>query len=139
MTQLPSAPTKRTTRQRTEIQRVIDEAQRPLGPQEILQAGRESIPSLSIATVYRTLRDLQADGLISAVALPGDSPRYESCHAHAHHHHHFQCTQCQKVFDIHGCPGILEEMEVPPGFRVEHHEVTLYGLCAECAGAVMAP
>ena len=126
---------KRVTRQRTEILRVIDESERPLGPQEILQAGREAIPSLSIATIYRTLRDLLADGLIKTVALPGDSLRYESLHAHAHHHHHFQCTRCQKVFDIHGCPGSLQGMEVPPGFQVDHHEVTLYGLCADCVGA----
>ena len=105
---------KRVTRQRTEILRVIDEAQRPLSPQEILEAGRAAIPSLSIATIYRNLRDLQQDGMIQAVALPGDSPRYESLHAHAHHHHHFQCTRCQKVFDIHGCPGSLQGMEVPP-------------------------
>ena len=86
---------KRLTRQRTEILRVIDEAQRPLSPQEILEAGRAAIPSLSIATIYRNLRDLQQDGMIQAVALPGDSPRYESRRAHAHHHHHFQCSKCQ--------------------------------------------
>ena len=67
---------KRLTRQRTEILRVIDEAKRPLSPQEILEAGRTAIPSLSIATIYRNLRDLQQDGMIQAVALPGDSPRY---------------------------------------------------------------
>ena len=127
---------KRLTRQRTEILRVIDEAQRPLSPQEILEAGRAAIPSLSIATIYRNLRDLQQDGMIQAVALPGDSPRYESRHAHAHHHHHFQCSKCQRVFDIHGCPGGLEGMEVPEGFMVEHHEVTLYGVCAECTRKV---
>ena len=127
---------KRLTRQRTEIMRVIDEAQRPLSPQEILEAGRAAIPSLSIATIYRNLRDLQQDGMIQAVALPGDSPRYESRRAHAHHHHHFQCSKCQRVFDIHGCPGSLEGMEVPEGFMVEHHEVTLYGVCAECTQKV---
>ena len=44
--------------------------------------------------------------------------------------------QKQRVFDIHGCPGGLEGMEVPEGFMVEHHEVTLYGVCAECTRKV---
>lgn len=122
---------KRLTRQRTVIQRVIDEARRPLSPAEILDAGRQQLPSLSIATVYRNLRDLQKDGVIAAVPLPGDNPRYESHHGPGHHHHHFQCNQCQKVFDIHGCPGGLERM-APAGFAVERHDLTLYGLCADC-------
>lgn len=124
---------KRLTRQRTVIQRVIEEARRPLSPAEILDAGRQQLPSLSIATVYRNLRDLQKDGLIKTVPLPGENTRYESHHADGdgHHHHHFQCTHCQKVFDIHGCPGGLEQM-APEGFAVEHHELILYGLCSEC-------
>lgn len=126
-----STATKRVTRQKTLIQKVIVEAGRPLSPAEILEAGQREIPSLSIATVYRNLRDLQQDGVIKSVPLPGDSPRYESHHGDDHHHHHFQCNRCQKVFDIHGCPGGLERM-APEGFAVDRHEVTLYGLCAEC-------
>ena len=66
---------KRLTRQRTEILWVIDEAQRPLSPQEILEAGRTAISSLSIATIYRNLRDLQQDSMIQAMALPNDRDR----------------------------------------------------------------
>ena len=62
--------------------------------------------------------------------LAGDPPRYEPA-AHGHHHH-FQCTRCQRVFDMHGCPGNLAHL-APAGFVVEDHEVTLYGRCADCA------
>lgn len=123
---------KRQTRQRTEILRVIADARRPLSPMEILEAGRRTISTLSLATVYRSLRDLQRDGMIHAVALPGENCRYETRHAHAHHHHHFQCDRCQRVFDIQGCPAGLVGMQIPVGFQVKRHEVTLYGICAEC-------
>jgi Fur family ferric uptake transcriptional regulator len=36
------------------------------------------------------------------------------------------------VFEIHGCPGDLREL-TPEGFRLESHDVTLYGQCAQCA------
>lgn len=123
---------KRVTRQRVEIERVLAQAGRPLTPSEILEAGRQHIPALSIATVYRNLRDLQKEKRVAVVPMPGDRPLYESVAALAQHHHHFQCTRCRRVFDIGGCPDGLESM-LPAGFRLEHHEMTLYGHCAECA------
>jgi len=63
------------------------------------------------------------------VNLPGDNPRFEA--AGLHHHHHFQCQQCQKVFDVHGCPGDLAAL-APPGFTVADHDLVLYGRCSDC-------
>ena len=119
----------RSTRQRTAIRAVIDAAGRPLSPQEVLEAAQGEVPALSLATVYRNLKGLIDAGEISAVSLPGDSPRYES--ALHDHHHHFQCTACMRVFDVHDCPGDLAGL-APAGFTVERHELTLYGRCNEC-------
>jgi Fur family ferric uptake transcriptional regulator len=119
----------RSTRQRTAIRAVIDAAGRPLSPQEVLEAAQSDVPALSLATVYRNIKALIDAGEISAVSLPGDSPRYES--AHHEHHHHFQCTNCMRVFDVHDCPGDLAGL-VPAGFTVERHELTLYGRCSDC-------
>ncbi|WP_343628339.1 transcriptional repressor [Roseateles sp.] len=120
----------RSTRQRSAIRTVIDDAGRPLSPQEVLDAAQAEVPALSLATVYRNLKQLLEAGEIQAVSLPGDSPRYES--AHHDHHHHFQCSECQRVFDIHACPGDMAAL-APRGFSVESHELTLYGRCADCA------
>ena len=119
----------RSTRQRNAIREVIESADRPLSPQEILEAARVTIAGLGLATVYRNIKLLLADGVLAAVTVPGDSPRYEA--AQSGHHHHFQCTTCRRVFDMEGCPGDLRRL-APRGFRVEHHEVTLYGRCADC-------
>jgi len=119
----------RSTRQRAAISAVIDAAGRPLAPQEVLEAAQAEVPALSLATVYRTLKLLVDAGEIAAVALPGDSARYEPAR-HAHHHH-FQCTHCKRVFDVHDCPGDLAAL-APKGFTVEHHELTLYGRCDAC-------
>ncbi len=119
----------RSTRQKSAIRAAIDAAERPLSPQEVLLASQAEVSGLGLATVYRNLKVLLDAGEILAVMLPGDSPRYESTR-HAHHHH-FQCTTCQRVFDVHQCPGDLANL-APKGFTVEHHELTLYGRCNEC-------
>ena len=122
----------RFTRQRTAIYAVVAGAQRPLSPQEILETAHVSVEGLGLATVYRNLKALLEDGAIEVVQLPGESPRYEP--AGQSHHHHFQCTQCARVFDVHACPGDLQGL-APQGFQVQRHELTLYGLCADCAQA----
>jgi Fur family transcriptional regulator, ferric uptake regulator len=64
------------------------------------------------------------------VQLPGENARFEA--AEHGHHHHFQCRQCQRVFDVHACPGDLSRL-APTGFTVEDHDLTLYGRCSDCA------
>lgn len=122
----------RNTRQRNAIREAIASAGRPLLPQEVLDAAQVQVPGLSIATVYRNLKGLQEEGELRSVTLPGENPRFElACDSH---HHHFQCLNCQRVFDVHACPGDLSRL-APPGFRVEAHDLTLYGRCQECAAA----
>ena len=119
----------RSTRQRAAIRAAIERAQRPLSPQEVLTAAQADVPALGMATVYRNLKLLLEASEITSVNLPGDSARYEA--SQQAHHHHFQCTACERVFDVHQCPGDLARL-APQGFTVEHHELTLYGRCSEC-------
>ena len=130
----PPASTRepRSTRQRAAIRGVIDASPRPLLAAEILVLAQGEVPELGIATVYRNLKLLVEAHDIQVVELPGETPRYESTR-HAHHHH-FHCRQCDRVFDVHACPGDFSAL-APRGFRVDAHELTLYGTCAECAQA----
>lgn len=122
----------RNTRQRTAIREAIAQADRPLLPQEVLDAAQAQVQGLGIATVYRNLKALVDDGELRPVNLPGENPRFElSSHGH---HHHFQCRGCQRVFDVHACPGDLSAL-APPGFEVDGHDLTLYGLCKDCGPA----
>jgi len=125
----------RKTSQRDAIRRAIEEAGRPLTPQEILEAAREHVPGTGIATVYRAVKDLLDERWLQPVDLPGEPSRYEV--ANLPHHHHFHCRQCGRVFDIHHCIGDFKKM-TPKGFVLESHELTLRGLCQACSSSAAA-
>lgn len=120
----------RKTAQKSAIAATIVDSERPLTAKEILGAAQSEVPTLGIATVYRQLKRLIDDEEIVAVDLPGEPTRYES--AHHDHHHHFHCGACGRVFDVPGCHAHIDA-SVPEGFRVQRHEVVLYGECADCA------
>jgi len=122
----------RQTRQRDAIRGAFAAAARPLSPQEVLSAARRVLPSLGIATVYRTVKALLADGALHTVELPGAPARYEL--AGKRHHHHFHCRACDGVFEVEACPAGIRRL-LPGGFRLERHEIILYGLCAGCEDA----
>ena len=122
---------RRRTRQRSVIQRVLLEANRPLSPHDILQAAQAKAPGLGIATVYRAIHTMTTEGTLVPVKVPGEAPRYER--AGKEHHHHFQCRECDDVFDIQGCPPDIQKL-APKGFRLEGHQVVLYGVCPPCTG-----
>ncbi len=115
----------RDTKQRRAIRTTLEEAGHPLSPKELLEAARDRADGLGIATVYRNLKHLQDDGAVTSVELPGEPPRYEI--AGKEHHHHFHCRECDKVYELEGCPSDLGSV-TPTGFQVESHEFVLYGL-----------
>jgi Fur family ferric uptake transcriptional regulator len=121
----------RKTRQREAIVGALRHADRPLSPQELLGDARRTLRDLGLATVYRHIKALLADGSLLAVDIPGEPARYEL--AGKGHHHHFHCTTCDRVFDMEGCVAKIADL-APPGFAVARHEVILYGTCAACRG-----
>lgn len=125
---------KRQTAQRRAILDALTHAPGPLTPQEVLDAARTAHAGLGLATVYRNLSVLEAAGEVVPVHLPGESARFEV--AGRGHHHHFRCESCRGVFEFTTtCPVAgLEGVTLPGGFRVRHHELTLYGLCSSCGG-----
>jgi Fur family ferric uptake transcriptional regulator len=121
-------PQKRNTPQRKIIESVLNHTKQPLFPEEVLALAQKEQPSLGIATVYRTLKDLTEEGVVHKVCIRADSTRYEGLR---NHHHHFKCINCDNVFDLFGCPGNFEKL-LPADFELIDHDITLFGQCASC-------
>lgn len=127
---LKSGPVQRDTKQRQAIRKAFTDADRPLGPTEVLDLAGEHVDGLGQATVYRAIKAFIDEGWLIPVELPGEPARYEL--ADKGHHHHFRCRTCGSVFDLVGCVKGLEKL-LPKGFKLEDHEILLYGLCDSCA------
>ena len=119
----------RNTRQRQTICSVVEQHDRPLSPKELHEAARLRLPRVGMATVYRAIRELVADGWLRPVGIPGETARYEK--SGKPHHHHFLCRRCDAVWEVDACPPGIEQL-TPARFVVEAHEITLFGLCQGC-------
>ncbi len=91
-------------------------------------------PNLNLSTVYRTLRWLELEGLVS-------SRRFDDEHHHEHfdaalptEHDHFLCTTCKGVIEFNNPfnEAIKMQFEDTTGAFVENSFIELYGLCADC-------
>jgi Fur family ferric uptake transcriptional regulator len=120
-------PPVRDTRQRRAIRHVLEIAERPLSPEEVLAAAKRRSIGLGIATVYRSIKALVDEEWLSVVEVPGRPTLYER--TGKTHHHHFVCDRCERVYEIEGCDV---KGRLPRGFRTRDHEVTIYGTCAYC-------
>jgi Fur family ferric uptake transcriptional regulator len=105
--------------------------------EDIYALVRNKMPSIGIATVYRTLPLLEKMGYLNRVLLDDGFVRYEvSNEEESHSHHHLICTRCGALSEIE--VDMLEDLEKQiqktSGFVVMNHSVKFYGLCEKCAG-----
>lgn len=95
-------------------------------------AVRRRLPRVSLATVYRNLRLLARQGLLTEIQA-GPSIRFD---ARIHRHHHFTCSSCERIFDLDEPVSARLDAQVAArtGFRVSHHRIEFYGVCGGCLG-----
>ena len=91
-------------------------------------------PRLSLATVYRNLEVLLADGSVAEVAGTGPATRYD---ANAEPHHHFVCESCGRILDLYGPRprNLARRLAREQGLRARRVRLDFYGSCPECLRA----
>ena len=93
---------------------------------------RRRRPGVSLATVYRNLRRLAAEGFLLERA-GADGLRFDG---NIERHDHFTCLSCRRVFDVPAAraAGARHRVSARTGFEVLDHRVEFYGRCAACRG-----
>ena len=86
------------TNQRAEIYRELAASSGHPDAETIWRELRKRIPSISQDTVYRNLKLLSEQGLISVVGMSYERLRFD---ANMQNHHHFVCTQCGLIHQGH--------------------------------------
>ncbi len=121
----------KATHQRTEILRELVATQEHPDAETIYARVRQRIPTISLDTVYRTLRMLEDEGVIARVGSMRDRARFD---ANTDRHHHFVCCECGTIGDFYS--DELDRFPVPREVAemgsVDRVYVELRGRCRKC-------
>ena len=100
---------------------------------ELSAAVRSRERTSSVATVYRAVSALAENGWLERVGDRNGSALFARCAAGTRHHHHVVCDGCGRV-EAAECPVVAHVSAGDvAGFVITRHDVTLYGLCPDCA------
>ena len=122
----------RSTEQRQLILDIIQQADRHLDADEIYQQACQKQPSISLSTVYRSLRLFKSLGLVEEHQFDGMRRYYEA--APESKHHHLVCLGCGRIVEFE-CPSaerLKSKISTEEGFKVTDSEVRLVGYCPKC-------
>ncbi len=119
----------RITEPRKKILEVLHAHHTPI-PIDILA---QKIPTINQSTLYRSLAEMVAKGLVYQTDFRTGKAYFEL--HHDHHHHHFMCTNCHTLIDI-PCDFVnhdaLQKFSKKNQFTVHAHMIELFGLCHKC-------
>jgi Fur family ferric uptake transcriptional regulator len=127
----------RITPQREMIVEALAHSDRHLTAEEIFEQVQSRTRSVNIATVYRTLDLLVAEGLASRADM-GDAGIVYATMRHGPHIH-LMCRHCQEVTqadDLIIAP-FREQLETQYHFTPDLEHLSIIGLCAACQARAM--
>jgi len=99
---------------------------------EVVEAVRKDIGSISRQSVYDTLNSLSERGLLRRIQPMGSPARYED--RIDDNHHHLICRSCERVVDIDCAVGARPCLTASDdhGFVIDEAEVIYWGMCPKC-------
>lgn len=107
--------------------------------QQVFETVHEKHSDIGFATVYRFLRTLCDQKLLTEVRMRGLPARYEW--ADKSHHDHLVCTSCNKIVEFENSE--IENLQLliaqKLGFKLTDHILELYGVCMECQTDIKTP
>ncbi|MFP4698235.1 MAG: Fur family transcriptional regulator [Eubacteriales bacterium] len=88
-------------------------------------------PTMSLATVYKTLDTLKKSALVQELNVGEDSFRYD---ANINPHPHAICLKCSRVIDLHTDELIdtVKKIQQQTDFEIVSEKFYFYGYCPEC-------
>ena len=120
---------KRNTIQKETVRRIaLSSCDHPTA-ESIFASARQTLPNISLGTVYRVLHELVEEGEILEVPLDGKPSRFDKTNrAHAH----LVCKSCGDVYDVKlDVEGVMDGADAGENV-IEGVNVTFDGLCARC-------
>jgi Fur family transcriptional regulator, peroxide stress response regulator len=123
----------RLTPQRVELVRLIAASDGHPSASQLYTKIKRQFPTMSHATVYKTLSLLKEMNQVLEIDLHNDS-HYDGNRPEPHPH--LICMKCHQIIDadVSLDQDSLRSLEQVSGYHVLHPQISLYGLCPDCKG-----
>ena len=122
----------RLTPQRLAILRILAESDGHPSIEEIYTRMKVDFPTMSPATVYKTVSLLKDLNEVLELGFPEGVNRYDGHKPYPHPH--VVCLKCKKIMDpdLGSLENLIEAASQETGFRIVDHRLDFFGLCPEC-------
>jgi len=121
----------RLTPQRVELVRLIASSEGHPSAAQLYTKIKTQFPTMSHATVYKTLALLKDMNQVLEIDLRDDS-HYDGNRPEPHPH--LICIQCKKIIDGEADfdPSAIQKLEQASGYKILRSQISFYGLCPDC-------
>jgi len=122
----------RITTHRVGLLRLIAASEGHPTAAQLYERLKQQYPTVSLASIYKTLSLLKDHDEILEIDLHGES-RYDGRLPYPHPH--LICTRCQRIIDGDALPAsenIIQQIADLYGFKVSQQQQVFFGLCADC-------
>ncbi|MGO9379841.1 MAG: Fur family transcriptional regulator [Dissulfurispiraceae bacterium] len=97
--------------------------------EEIYKKVSRKFPTMSLATVYKTLETLRRQGRLTEITIDPNKRHFDP---NLEKHHHLICSECKRIADIQVEFDLAVPKDATQGFEITGSHVEFYGICAEC-------
>jgi Fur family peroxide stress response transcriptional regulator len=121
----------RLTAQRMELVRLVASSEDHPNAIQLYNKVSERFPTMSLATVYKTLALLKKEDQVLEIDLHDES-HYDGNRPDPHPH--LVCTNCNRIVDgdFNLPQEAIQHLEVASGYQIHHPKVIFFGVCPEC-------
>ena len=100
--------------------------------QQVYDQVKKIHPTVSLATVYKTLEVLKSLDLIQEINLPQGQARFDS---YMKPHINLICLQCGNIVDLDETTAIEETRKVAAAakFKPKGQRIDIFGICRKCS------
>ncbi|MHB2149878.1 Fur family transcriptional regulator [Calditrichota bacterium LG25] len=112
------------------FKQIMDDHTHP-SPEMVYKRVKEEFPTISFATVYKTLETFEKIGVLAVVTPIHNTVRYDSV---TEPHHHLVCIKCKKVMDV--FDENLNQLDIPADIlqsnKLLTYSVHFNVICSDC-------
>jgi Fur family peroxide stress response transcriptional regulator len=122
----------RITPQRLALLDLLVHSDEHLSAGQLYERLQTRFPTMSLATVYKTLNLLKDMGEVTEISFSDGDTHYDVSNPTPHIH--LICTQCHRISDAPfvAAPNLTEELTAQTGYQITGHRFDFYGICPDC-------